>query len=56
MEKIILDKQKEKTYIELVNLLKLIPLKYNYTRKEIHNLIDLLNCENYLYNDKEIKM
>jgi len=50
-----IDDQKEKTYVELCNLFKVIPHKYNYTRKQIRNLIDLLNCEKYLYTIEEVK-
>jgi len=48
-----IDDQKEKTYVELCNLFKVIPHKYNYTRKQIRDLIDLLNCEKYLYTTIE---
>ena len=48
------EEQKEKTYIELYNLLNVIPYKYSYTRKQIKNLMDLLNCEKYLYTNEEV--
>ena len=42
------EEQKEKTYIEAHNLLKMLPLKYSETREELKRFLDFFNNEVWL--------
>ena len=50
------EEQMQKTYGELYELMNYVPYKYSYTRRKIRELMDILNRENWLIEEKDVKV